>query len=169
MADILQDYVLFNGALKKVGGIDTFKPPTLERTLEDFRAAGMDAAIGIDMGMAPLVATWTSSGIDRDMYQNFGLTVGAPVTVNVRAAVKDHVTGLPKLVWHTMGGDFSIVDPGEYVAGQRATLSVTMRLKYYRLAHTIPGTPLIEIDLLTGRRVIGGVDQLAAIRALTGR
>lgn len=167
--DVLRDYVLFNGADRMVGRVDSFKPPSLQRTVEQFRAGGMDGKIPIDMGLEALESSWVTSGIDRGMYTGFGLIMGVRTTVQVRGAVVDPVTGLPKSVQHTMIGDITGIDPGEWKAGERATLSVSMQLAYYKLTHTLPGVPAIEIDLINGIRIINGVDQLIAVRALIGR
>jgi P2 family phage contractile tail tube protein len=167
--DVLRDFVLFNGADKQVGRIDSFKPPSLNRMIEEFRGAGMDGKMPIDMGMETMTASWTTSGIDRITYGGWGLMNGIRTTVSVRAAVVDPVTGIPKPVVHTMIGDLTVIEPSEYKPGERATLQTTMALIYYKLAHTIPGAPLIEIDVVNGVRIINGIDQLVALRAIVGR
>ena len=167
--DVLRDFVLFNGADKMVGRIDNFKPPALKRMVENFRGAGMDAPMPIDMGMEPMEASWTTSGIDRGMYGGFGLMNGIRVPVSVRAALVDPVTGLSKPIVHTMVGDITVVEPSDYKPGERATLQTTIALIYYKLTHTIPGVPVVEIDVVNGIRIINGVDQLVALRLLVGR
>lgn len=167
--DVLRDFVLSNGADKMVGRIDEFQPPALKKVVENFRAAGMDAAMPIDMGMEPLEASWQTSGIDRNTYAGFGLISGIRTTAIVRAAVVDPVTGVPKSVIHTMVGDLTVVEPSAYKPGERATLKTTIACVYYKLSHTVPGVPLIEIDVINGVRVINGIDQLLALRLIVGR
>jgi len=167
--DVLRDFVLYNGADKMVGRIDAFKPPALKTITEQFRGAGMDAAMPIDMGMEPLEASWTTSGIDRNTYTGFGLMSGVRIPVSVRAAVVNPATGLPASVVHTMIGNITMVEPSEYKPGERATLQTSIALIYYKLTHTIPGVPAVEIDVINGVRIVNGVDQLIALRVLTGR
>lgn len=167
--DVLRDFVLYNGADRMVGRIDSFSPPKLEVQTEDFRGAGMDVPMPIDMGMSPLEAGWTTSGIDRGTYGGFGLMNGLRTLVNVRCALVDPVTGLSKPLIHTMGGTITLVEPSEYKPGERATLKATMKLLYYKLAHTVPGLPLVEIDVVNGVRIINAIDQLIAARLIVGR
>ena len=169
ISDVLRDFVLFNGADKMVGRIDEFQPPALKRVVENFRGAGMDAAMPIDMGMEPLEASWTTSGIDRGTYGGFGLMNGLRSTAIVRAAIIDPATGLPKPVVHTMIGDLTVVEPSSYKPGERATLKTTMACLYYKLTHSVPGLPLVEIDVLNGIRIINGIDHLIASRLIVGR
>ena len=169
LQDVLRDFVLYNGADRQVGRIDNFKPPPLKSMIEKFRGAGMDSTMPVDMGMEELVASWTCSGIDRLTYQGFGLMNGVRTTIKVRAAVVDPVTGIAKPVFHTMIGLIDELDPSDYKPGDRATIGTKMSCTYYKLEHTIPGLPLIEVDVINGVRIINGVDQLAALRALVGR
>jgi uncharacterized protein len=167
--DVLRDFVLYNGADKMVGRVDEFQPPALKRVVESFRGAGMDGSMPIDMGMEPLEASWTTSGIDRGTYAGFGLMNALRTTAILRGAVVDPVTGIPKPVIHTLVGDLTVVEPSGYKPGERATLKTTMVCLYYKLTHTLPGLPLIEIDIVNGVRIINGVDQLLALRLLVGR
>jgi P2 family phage contractile tail tube protein len=134
-----------------------------------FRGAGMDGAMPIDMGMEPLEASWTTSGIDRGTYTGFGLMNGIRSTVILRGALTDPATGLPKPVQHVMIGDLTVVEPGTYKPGERATLKTTMVCIYYKFTHTIPGVPAVEIDVINGVRIINGIDHLAAFRVMVGR
>lgn len=167
--DVLKDFVLTNGVDKMVGRIDEFQPPNLKVKAEDFRGAGMDGVMDIDMGMEKLECSWVSSGIDRGTYSGFGIIIGVPTIVTVRAAVVDPVTGIPKPVYHTCGGQVRSIDPAAYKPGDRATLKATMTLTYYRLTHTLPGVPVHEIDVINGIRIVNGVDQLLALRLIVAR
>ena len=122
----------------------------------------------IDMGMEPLEASWVTSGIDRKTYAGFGIMPPLRTTVSVRGTVINPLTGIPSPVSHNLIGDITAVEPGEWKAGERATLAVTMNLIFYQLSHTIPGLPVILVDVINGIRVVDGIDQLIAIRALVG-
>lgn len=169
ISDVLRDFVLLNNLEKQVGKIDSFKPPKLEILKEDFRGAGMDAPMPIDMGMAALECSWVSSGISRSTYEGFGLMNGLRTSIIVRGAVVDPVPGIPKLVYHTMMGTITMVEGSDWKPGERATVSATMSLTYYKLTHTLPGVPVVEVDVVNGVRIINGVDQLIALRAIVQR
>ena len=167
--DVLRDFVLYNAADRMVGRIDSFKPPALKVQTESFRGAGMDAPMPIDMGMEAMEASWVTSGVDRGMYTGFGVILGLPTSIKVRCSLIDPVTGIPKPLEHTMLGKITSIEPGDYKPGERATLACTMMLTYYKLTHTIPGLPAVEIDVINGVRIIQAVDQLIAMRVLVGR
>lgn len=167
--DVLRDYCLFNGADRMVGRIDEFQPPNLKVMVEQFRGAGMDAPMPIDMGMEALEASWTTSGIERGMYTAFGIMIGLPTTIMVRGGASNTVTGLAKGVTHILGGKITEISPGPWKPGERAPLQVKMALTFYSLEHTIPGVPAVLIDVLNGIRAIDGVDQLLQLRILVGR
>jgi P2 family phage contractile tail tube protein len=167
--DVLKDWVLFLDSGKLVGQVETFKGPALNVTLEEFRAAGMDAPIGIDMGMDRMEAEFTTAGLNRDVLERFGLRLGTRNVLKVRGAVQDTTTGLIKPVYHTLRGNITSIDQGEWKAGTRATLGVKMSLTAYELTHTLAGIPVIKIDVENYVRMINGVDQLALQRVVLGR
>ncbi len=168
ITDVLRGFSLFVDGDRYVGKIDELKLPQLEVVEEDFRAGGMDAPMPIDMGTNALRSEFTVSGVDRNVLSKFGLELGLRSVVTARGALQDPVTGLVKPVTAIMGGNIRKIDPGTWKAGERATLVVGMSLIHYKLTHTIPGVPVIEIDVLAGIRIINGVDQLATIRAAIG-
>lgn len=168
LQDILRDFILYNGADKMVGRIEKFKPPDLKRIVEDVRMSGMDMAMPVDMGMEPMEASWTTTGIDAGSYAGFGLISSAtPIAVSVRAAAMNPLTGIPVPVIHAFNGPITVVEASEYKVGERATLTTTVKPIFYSLTHG--GKPIIEIDVVNGIRLIGGVDQLITLRAITGR
>lgn len=166
---VLRDWILINLADRMIGRIDEFKPPNLNLVVEEFRGAGMDTTMPIDMGMEALTASWTTSGVDRGTLASFGIIAATKPTVRVRGALLDPNTGVAVPVVHTMTGLITSIEPGAYKPGERATLSVTQRLTYYKLEHTTLGLPLTEIDVINGVRIIDGVDYLAQMRAIVGR
>lgn len=165
--DQLRDFILYNGADKMVGRIESFTPPTLEVMKEDMRFAGMDTSMPVDMGMVALEATWITSGIDKGMYGAFGLMNGLRTSVIVRAALVDPVTGIAKPVQHKLVGNITKLEPAAYQVGQKAGITVSMSLVFYEVMHS--GLPITTIDVINGIRIINGVDQLAQLRAYTGR
>jgi P2 family phage contractile tail tube protein len=169
ITDVLRDFALFVDGDRYVGKIDELKLPQLEVIEEDFRAGGMDAPMPLDMGTNALKAEFTVSGVDRGVLSRFGLELGQRSIVMARGALQDPVTGFVKPVTACMTGNVRKIDPGSWKAGERATLVVGMSLIHYKLTHTIPGLPLIEIDIINGTRIINGIDQLIAIRAAIGR
>lgn len=169
ITDVLRDFALFVDGDRYVGKIEELKLPQLEIIEEDYRAGGMDTSMPLDMGMNPLKAEFTVAGVDRGVLSRFGLELGRRSIVTARGALQDPGTGFVKPITAVMTGNVRKIDPGSWKVGERATLSVGMSLIHYKLTHTVPGLPLIEIDVINGVRIINGVDQLIAIRAAVGR
>lgn len=166
--DILRDFILYNGADKMVGRIESFTAPTLERMVEDVRMSGMDTSMPVDMGMVAMEASWITTGIDAGTYAGFGLiTSTTPIAVSVRAALIDPVTGKPTPVIIKLNGPITKIEPAAWKVGERPGLTTTMKPIFYSLTHG--GKPIIEVDVINGTRLVGGVDQMSALRAITGR
>ena len=166
--DILRDFILYNGADKMVGRIESFKPPDLERLVEDVRMSGMDMPMPVDMGMAAMEASWVTTGIDAGSYAGFGLISSAtPIAVSVRGAVINPLTGIPTPVIHAFNGPITKIEAAAWKVGERPGLTTTIKPIFYSLTHG--GVPVIEIDVINGIRLVGGVDQLITLRAITGR
>ncbi|MCA3514401.1 MAG: phage major tail tube protein, partial [Rhodobacter sp.] len=66
----------------------------------------------------------------------------------------------------TVGGLITAAETGDLKPGTDTALKLMMDVRYYRLE--INGAQIVEIDLVNGKRVIGGVDQLADIRRAMG-
>ena len=166
--EIIRDYVLYNAADRMVGRITKFKPPSLEVQVEDFRGAGMDAPMPIDMGMNSLMASFTAIGVSQGLLGSFGIISGAVGgNVIVRAASYNPITGISLPVIYTMKGTFTKVEVSDLEPGKPAETTVEMKLIFYSLIHS--GTPVHTIDVINGVRMINGIDQLIQMRVLVGR
>ncbi|MCA3472294.1 MAG: phage major tail tube protein, partial [Rhodobacter sp.] len=65
-----------------------------------------------------------------------------------------------------VGGLITAAETGDLKPGTDTALKLMIAVRYYRLE--INGEQIVEIDLVNGKRVIGGVDQLADIRRAMG-
>lgn len=166
--EIIRDFVLFNGADRMVGRVTKFKPPSLEISNEQFRGAGMDAPMPVDMGMNALMTSFTVIGVSKGLLSSFGMISGvAGPKVNVRAAAINPLTGISVPIIYTMQGMCTKCETGDLEPGKGGETSVEMHLTYYALIHS--GMPVHTIDVANGIRMINGVDQLLQMRGLVGR
>jgi P2 family phage contractile tail tube protein len=166
--EIIRDYVLFNGADRMVGRVSKFKPPALEIANEQFRGAGMDAPLPIDMGMNALVTSFTAIGVSKGMFASFGIISGiAGPKISVRAAALNPLTGISLPVIWTMQGVCTKLETSDLEPGKPAETTLEMQLYYYAFIHS--GMPVHTIDVANGIRMINGVDQLLQMRGLVGR
>jgi Bacteriophage tail tube protein len=66
----------------------------------------------------------------------------------------------------TIGGRWSVTNMADLKPGSDVPLKLTLAVDYYRLVKD--GEELVELDLEAGKRIIGGVDELAGQRVAMG-
>lgn len=167
MSNFVRKYqALYIAGAQKVGSLTDYTPPVLEVLTEDFRSAGMDSPVPMDMGMAPMVASFTISE-DPVVLGMFGIkVVGQMVPLFIRSHLEDEETGETKPVIETLRGIISKVDPGTKSAGTHQATTVEIKLSYY--ANLVGKVLIHEIDPKNMVRRINGIDQLAAARSSLG-
>lgn len=163
--DILKNFNLFVDGRGYAGQIDEYNPPDLAIQTEDFRGGGMDAPLALDMGQEGLETSFGLAAYDADVLALWGVAEGQQVAFTARGALESY-DGTIKPVVHAMRGRITTIARGAWVAGQKASLTITMRLDYYREEHN--GVTLNEVDVVNMVRIVGGVDRLAAQRAAIG-
>lgn len=161
-ASMLKNMNLFVDGQGKAGKVEEFSPPKLVVQEEDYRAGGMDAAIGVDMGMEKLEASFVMIDYDADVLKLFGMSDGSAVRLTARgAAVNDEGEVVPVVV--NLRGRLVEVDPGTWKPGESAKTTHRVSCRYYK--QTVSGEVVHEVDVDNMVRVINGVDQLAAQRS----
>ncbi|WP_280565126.1 phage major tail tube protein [Chromohalobacter sp. 48-RD10] len=147
------------------GQVMEYTPPVLTLSTEDHRAGGMDAPIALDMGMEPLESSFVLRSYDREILRQFGVSEGNNVPFVGRGAMQSY-DGTWRRTVHTMRGKITSLDRGTWQAGQVASMTVTMRLDYYKEEHD--GVLVHEIDIENMIRTVDGVDLLADLRTALG-
>ena len=161
---VLKNFNLFVDGRGYAGRVDEVNLPKLVLKTEEHRAGGMDAPIELELGMNKLECDLTISEYDPEILKVFGLSNEAQVGLSMRGALDGEAGVTPVVV--TLTGAWRDLDFGNWKAGERAPLKVSVALRYYRL--TIGGEDLIEVDVENMVRKIGGVDQLAEMRGAIG-
>lgn len=147
------------------GNVTEYTPPVLTLQTEEHRAGGMDAPITLDMGMEVLETSFVLRSYDREILRQFGVTEGNSVPFVGRGAMQSY-DGTVKPTVHTMRGKITSIDRGTWQPGQAASMTVTMRLDYYREEHD--GALVHEIDVERMVRIVDGVDMMAELRSALG-
>ena len=163
--DVLKNFNLFVDGRGYAGQVDEVSLPDLAIQSEDFRAGGMDAPVSLDMGQEAMEASFVLTQYSADVLALWGVAQGQSVPLTVRGALESY-DGTVKAMIANMRGKITNIARGSWAAGQKATLTVTMRLDYYK--ETVDGVVLHEIDVVNMIRVVGGVDRLAQQRAALG-
>lgn len=162
---VLKAYNAYVDGRGYAGEAEEVNPPALTVNEEDFRGGGMDAPIGIDMGMDKLMASFTLGGYNPEVMKLWGLADGSKVPFVLKGSTQNSDG---EAVQHvvTMRGRITSMNQGAWVAGQRTGLSIEMSLRYYK--YEVAGDVIYEIDPLNMIRIVNGVDQLAAHRENIG-
>ena len=164
LPQVLRNMNLYVDGRSHAGVIGELVLPKLKLKTEDFQGGGMDAPIEIEMGMEKLEASATIHEYDATTYVMFGLTDGSKVNITARGALKQGDKVVPVSV--VMHGSWNEIDPGSWKVGQKVEQKVMMNLEYYSLS--INNLPVVLIDIPNMKRIIGGKDALAEIKAAIG-
>ena len=156
---------LFSDGISLQGDVPSLTLPKLTIKAEAHRAGGMDAEVELDMGMEKMEANFTTTGVRRESLKNFGLADGTAGNWVFRGAFKG-LKGAIKPVVATLRGMLKELDMGDWKPGDKAEVKHGIAVSYYKLE--IDGRLMYEIDVLGMKRVIDGVDQLAAQRQALG-
>jgi hypothetical protein len=148
------------------GIIEETELPEIEVKTDEFRAGGMDAPTELDMGQAAMGAKLKICDPDEDILSLVGIVPGNATRMILRGAfVRDHDNVTVPVVAE-LGGKFKKGSFEAWKSGDKSGISIDMAVDYYKL--TVNGREIYEIDVLNCKRIIGGVDQLAAQRAAIG-
>jgi len=164
-SNILKGFAVFVDGRGYSGEVQEIQLPKLALTVEDFRAAGMDAPVGIPTGMEKLEATMTTPKQCADLLKLFGLTSGSETQLTARGSLEDF-DGTVTPVVVQMRGSVRSIEPAAWKQGEVGASTYTFDLTYYKREQG--GSVLHEIDVINMIRIIGGTDQLAARRTALG-
>ncbi|MEH0021697.1 MAG: phage major tail tube protein [Desulfobacter sp.] len=146
------------------GRVEEVTPPKLALKLEEYRAAGMDAPVELDMGMEKMEVSLTFTEYDDKLFTRFGLVNNSETGLTIRG-VRQNDTGTDAIIM-TMRGIYKELDAGTWKPGDKGTLKASISCRYYKL--TIADKDLVEIDIENMVRKINGTDQLAEERKALG-
>ncbi|MBC3410038.1 MULTISPECIES: phage major tail tube protein [Pseudomonas] len=163
--ETLANLNLFVDGVSFQGDVPSLTLPKLTLKMEEFRPGGMDMAVEMDQGMEKQEAAFTTTGVRREALKFFGLADGNGFNGTFRGAFKG-LKGQVNPVVVTLRGTLKEVDMGDWKSGDKAEVKHTVGVTYYKLE--VDGRLIYEIDAMGMKRVIDGVDQLAAQRAALG-
>ncbi len=163
---ILRDLNLFDESETYRGRIVELNPPQIGHKMEEYRAGGMLGPAMIDQGLEAMSMEWTLGDYSEQILGQMGELSVDGVMLRVLGAFQSSNAGEVKTVELVMRGRHSVLDRGTWKPGDNSTLKVTTQLSYYK--ETVNGVELLEIDMLAGIYMVGGVDRYAAIREAIG-
>ncbi len=161
---ILKNFNLFVDGRGYVGLIEDITLPKLSTKMTDLQSGGMDLPLDLAMGMDKMECSFSLFEYDVDIISQFGLNNGAQVPLTLRGAMDNEEGVTPIII--TLKGAWKELDFGNWKAGDKPSLKVSISLRYYKLE--IGGEEMVEIDVANMIRKIKGVDQLETTRAAIG-
>ena len=160
--DVMRDVVAFVDGRSYAGQCNQVTLPSTAIQTEEMRAGGMDGPEEMDMGLAAMRASLQFMSVPAEVLK----LLGKPdIQITVRGALRSSDASVKKAT-ATMSGKFIENNPGNWQPGQTANFTTTFSAYAYKL--TIAGETIHDINNRTYKRVIDGVDQLAALRAALG-
>ncbi|MDT8921737.1 MULTISPECIES: phage major tail tube protein [Pseudomonas] len=156
---------LFVDGVSFQGDVPSLTLPKLTLKTEEHRPGGMDMPVELDTGMEKMESNFTTTGVRRESLAFYGLADGTAFNGTFRGAFKG-LKGAIKPVVVTLRGSLKEVDMGDWKPGDKAEIKHAVAVTYYKLE--VDGRLIYEIDPLGMKRVINGVDQLAAQRTALG-
>src|SRR5690625_2663673 len=94
----LKNFNLFNEGQSYLGKAATVTLPNLTAQMEEWRGAGMDAPVDIDLGMEKLEMEWTAGGWLPDALKQFGVLNASGVGLRFTGAIQADDTEQVKAV-----------------------------------------------------------------------
>lgn len=158
---IIRNFNVFADGFGYFGLAREAKLPDLKIMTAAHRGAGMDGPVAVDMGLEGLSAEVTFAEWPPEVLKSIGTLkrwVFRP------AGRSDDGTDQTNIV--TLTGMITAHEFGGLKAGDESLLKVKLDLRQFKLEQD--GVVLWDIDLESGKRVIGGTDQNATLRASMG-
>ena len=162
----LKNFNFFQDGAGFLGEIEEVTIPKLAIKASEWRGGGMLGPIMIDEGLEKLESDWTMGGLIVDALRAFGITTHDGVGARFAGAYKDDGTGIVRACEVSMRGRFQEIDWGNAKVGDSTAHKHKFAVSYLRI--TIDGSEEVEIDLLAGVFIVGGIDRYADIRAALG-
>lgn len=159
---ILKGFNLYLDGENFIGRIETVKLPDLNIKAEGYQGGGMDAEVELDMGMEKIDVQFTLAERTPSVVKQLGLLTADRQLVIRGALQRQGEAAVPITV--RMQGGIKTLGGDDLKQGARGNLQVTMNCNSYIEEQN--GEELVNIDILNFKRVIGGVDQLASMRAM---
>ncbi|NVK42103.1 MAG: phage major tail tube protein [Oceanospirillaceae bacterium] len=164
-SEVLRNMNLIVDGLGYAGALSQVTPPKITIKTESVRMGGMDAEVDVDVGMEKLGIEYKLATYDPDIQKGFGLLEGQGIQHTIKGATQDRDGAVHAEVIQCQGKIIEI-DQGTWEPGKQVEMTVKISLTYYKRERD--GEVLHEIDVENNKRIIGGVDQLAAINNAIG-
>lgn len=159
----IRNYNAFLDGVSYFGRTTEATLPVAKINTEDHRGAGMNGPVGVDMGTEKM----TSKLMFADWPTEVIKLVGFHKRLVLRPAAMQQRDHSAVGYIATIGGLITKAAAEDLKPGQDNPLGLEMDVDYFKLEVT-GGEELLEVDIENAVRRVGGVDQLAEVRAAMG-
>lgn len=161
---VLKNFSVMVNGTNYVGRIKECKLPDLKVKSESYRGGGMDAPVDLDMGMESIDCEMTFAEHNPELVKTFGL-FNANTPIVLRGAIQRQGEEAVPVEVRLQGGSKEITRDN-WKAGETGSLKMVVNCNMY--TEKISGETVVDIDILNSVRIVGGIDQLASMRAAIG-
>ena len=158
----IKNFNAFVDGISYMGRVTEGSLPEIKIKTEEHRGAGMDSTVDIDMGQERMELSLTLADWPPEIFR----MIGTRKRIVLRPVAKGQADGVVGYVATAVGLLLSQDAGNSLKPGNDAPMKLMMSPDIYKFEHE--GETLIDIDVNAGRRIIGGVDQLAGMRAAMG-
>lgn len=165
---LLKDFNVVLDGKPLLGVAKKIKLPELEREVEQYRAAGMLGKVGLDLGIKEMKIELTLGEYSEQAMRLWGVFDAGGVNLRFMGALRgDDGNGKVDALEISVRGRFIKLSDSEAESGKASEMQAEMPITYYK--RTRNDQVEVEIDLINGVEVVGGVDRTAAVRAAIGQ
>lgn len=158
--DVIKDFNVFVNGENYAGKAKSLTLPKLANVMEDYRGAGMLAADQVRLGYEKLEAEIVMGSFEKEVFKEVAHMTGSTVLEFRGALVNERKNTVSECVI-TMDGFVSEGDPGTWESGKLGESKFSYKCHAYKMV--VDGDVIHDVDIESGRAVIGGVDEYAAI------
>lgn len=164
--NVLVDYAWYQDGVGMIGLVTKVKLPPLTRVVEDYIASGMVGSIKLDMGMIETDdIEITIAELSPSTVILFGLSNGNEKPFTFRAAYKGSGSKIDAFKVQIYGRVIGL-DLGDLE--RKKVSEVNCKITWTKLKMEYASQVLVDLDLLAGKEIVGGVDRRAGINAALG-
>ncbi|MDO8908902.1 MAG: phage major tail tube protein [Pseudohongiella sp.] len=162
----LKDFNLFGDGNNWQGQVPKLTLPELARSMEEYRGAGMDGVVEIDMGQALIVFDWTAGGLIVEVFNEYGTAIHDASLLRFTGSYESDETGEVIPVEVVLRGRHKTIGMGDAEGGSNNEMAISTTCSYYKL--TVAGEEILEIDVPGMVFTVRGKDRLAERRRALG-
>jgi len=166
LARKLKNMNLFLNGGGMLGVVSEVTLPKITEKNESSRYSGMLGEVDFFMGVDKLELTYKAGGLFHEGIANFGNAKLGSDMLRWSGAVQNGNTGEVSAYEAITRGRHTEIDLGTAKVGEGGETAMKVTCTYYKL--TVDGVDVIEIDMISGLLITGGVDRTAEIRAIIG-